>query len=1119
MMLTDLHTISDEIEKLEVRYLANPDSNLLYGLFSDFTDSKTPTADTDEAFLGAATGGIENLNRKYSTDRFFLFHRDRKWCECEQAFIGWERKRGKLEELSAFIDGSTDSDKEINSILRFGDANLLRNVSFIITLDSDTQLPHETARRMIETISHPLNRPQIGKDNIVRSGYAIIQPRVSPSLPSANGSPFSRLFSDPIGIDPYSTAVSDVYQDLALEGSYHGKGIYDVRAFNKVLSGRFPEKLLLSHDLIEGAHVRTGLASDIELYDEYPQDYETYSKRQHRWIRGDWQIAQWATPIVPKGDGKLGLNPLTWFNRWKVFDNLRRSLLPIANLAILVSSWFISPFAGYAASSIVIFQLIFGSLVQPVTWGATGQCSKTDTLKRSGYDLLRATAEAVMLPQQAWNSFHAIAKALYRICISHKKLLEWTSAQKPRKSSRSKALSFSLSLSFFSLASAATAAAVSRLNPDSLSIALPWLCLWFSSPLIGWLLTRQQKKKDVKFQLSSEDRQFMRTLARRTWRYFSDFVDEETSWLPPDNYQFSHQNKLAFRTSPTNIGLYLVSVAGAHDFGYITVDQVAKRISPTMETVANLERYEGHLLNWYDIKTLKPLNPRYVSTVDSGNLLGSLWTLAQKLGTIINAPLLGSSSFLGLQDTLHVLLQLIRDGKHANVKVQSIAEVLNSITPEPHEPKDMLHTIRQIRLAKENVIEDSDTSVESAESLQSIKYWIDEAAQQIESLKNIADRYLSWMEILDTDTIEQIRNIDRESASDIEQAISRMPSLVEMAAGAINFAEILEKASKKIPAENHDLKTKLLSSLEAFNKSKWFAGEMLASFQNIIRSINDLSESINMGFLYNQERRLFSIGYNASEGRLDRSFYDLLASEVRLGSFVAIARGDIPVEHWFAMGRPYGAVGRKRALLSWTGTMFEYLMPLLFQRTYENSLLEKSTREAVDIQIEYGSRKKVPWGISECAFGELDIHKTYQYYAFGVPDLALKRESIERVVVAPYATMLAVGINPKEAVKNLKRFTNMGLLTDYGYYEAMDFKHRSSRSGKRGVMVRVLMAHHQGMSFLALVNFIHDNSLEKHFHSDPRVRATEFLLQERIPNTPPLNHTFQRANASPLWQG
>jgi cyclic beta-1,2-glucan synthetase len=1107
VLLVDEETILAEVEKLEVRYLANQENNLLFSLFTDYTDSDQLHHEKDASLLQSVAGSLESLNHRYGPGRFFLFHREREWSESERKFIGWERKRGKLEELNCLIDGTRPN--EAPPLVCVGDRDQLSNVRFVITLDSDTQLPLGAARRMIETLAHPLNRPRFDAEGgIVAGSFTIIQPRVSPSLPSTSASLFSRLFADAVGIDPYTRAVSDVNQDLTGEGSYYGKGIYDVRAFSRVLSGKFPEAWLLSHDLIEGAYVRVGLASDIELYDEFPQGYLSYTSRQHRWIRGDWQIADWILPSVPLPGGGRGPNPLSWFNRWKVFDNLRRSLVPAASLGLLIAAWLTSTRMGWMAGLLVVVQLLFHPLAQPFTWATTGQALKSFSFAQLAHDLLRAIVEAALLPYQAWLSLDAILRVWYRRLISHRGLLEWTSAQAAHWSAPGKTPMFVISLGLASIFSAIVGLTVQFWRPSILVAAGPWLALWFLSPVIGLVLTLQPPAKRKHFPLPERDLRSLRKVARRTWRYFSDLVNEGTSWLPPDNYQVSPQTQLAMRTSPTNIGLWMLSALGAHDFGYLTTDEVVDRLSLTMETIGELERYEGHLLNWYDIQTLAPLEPRYVSTVDSGNLLGVLWALEHGLEDLMRAPLLSVKAFKGLRDTGEILKEIVerKGGSDSNLGI--LDELMRGWEAPPDRIVDALRLLRQ---AEAGATALAPVASDSSLALTDADYWASQMRQQIESWLTVADRYLAWIEILGEKTEEEV---DPDLVQAFREGLHQAPSLFDLAQGNMSIIQSLQSFRDNAPSADGPLFEWIERLLQAFAKSKWLAGEMLAKGGKLIRRNRELSESMNMRFLYDAERRLFLIGYSVSEGRLDSAYYDLLASEARLGSFVAIARGDISFEHWFSMSRPYGAIGRRRVLLSWTGTMFEYLMPLILQRSYGNSLLDKAAEEAVAVQIAYGRKHRVPWGISESAFGDLDINKTYQYRAFGVPELGLKRGLEEKVVIAPYATLLAVNVAPKETVRNLERLTGLGLLGGYGYFESMDFSRQPSREGERGVIIRTYMAHHQGMGFLSLANFFFDNVMQHRFHADARVRTVEPLLQERIPALPPLHHISTRERVS-----
>ncbi len=1107
MMLVDAETIGAEVEKLEIRYLANKEDNLSFSLFTDYTDSSTPVHEDDIHLLEIATAAMTELNQRHGGERFFLFHRPRTWSESEQKFIGWERKRGKLEELNRLIDGTRPETEA--SLVYVGDQEKLADIRFVITLDSDTQLPHATARRLVETLAHPLNQPRFDAAGRIMAGsYTIIQPRVSPTLASTSVSIFSRLFADAIGVDPYTQAVSDVYQDLSGEGSYQGKGIYDVHAFSRLLSERFPEDWVLSHDLIEGAHVRVGLASDIELFDDFPQGYQSYSSRAHRWIRGDWQIAGWLFPRVPLPTGGRGANPLSLLNRWKILDNLRRSLLPATSLGLLLLAWLISPKIGGIAGLIIGMQLLFHPLAQSFTMATTRKGLQYLDPAKVLHDLLRATADAALLPHQTAVTLDAIARVWYRRLISRRGLLEWKAQATHWSASRRQSL-FVAGLALASPFSILVGLAIWRMMPASLPLAAPWLVLWLLSPLLGWLLNLRPGGVRRVQPLPEADRRLLRQVARRTWCYFSTFISDETSWLPPDNYQVSHQHRLAMRTSPTNIGLWLTSTLAAHDCGYLTVNQVVEKLSASMASIARLERHNGHLLNWYDIRTLAPLEPRYVSTVDSGNLLGALWVLEQGLLELVHLPLLTGKVFAGLADTGEILKSAVIQSGIGGLCLPSLEPLLRDWHSPPTPLVDLLSLQRRM-------VADLRAVVVAAGAIS----WAGELAAQAAAWQDISERYLGWVPILAEKSEEELAPLGAAVLLAIRQDLAQAPSLTDLAQGRINSMTILRQIREESLPVDSPLLLWLDRVLAAFATSQWLAGEGLGMAERLIDNVHELSAGMDMRFLYEAKRKLFTIGYNVSMSRLDGSNYDLLASEARLGSFVAIARGDVPLEHWFSMSRPYGAIGRQRVLLSWTGTMFEYLMPLLFQRSYDNSLLDKAAREAVAVQMAYGRTHRVPWGISESAFADLDLEKTYQYKAFGVPALGLKRGLEEKLVVAPYATLLALNVAPAASVQNLKRLTGLGLLGEYGYFEAMDFSRQaqrdlSSQPLKRGVIIEAYMAHHQGMAFLSLTNFLHDNPFPRRFHSDPRVRAFEALLQERIPILPPL-HLISTRHSEPI---
>jgi cyclic beta-1,2-glucan synthetase len=1105
ILLTDTETVHAEVEKLEIRYLANREDNLLFSIFSDFTDSDQAHELGDLKLLQSIQESLAVLNRRYEGGRFFLFHRERTWSESEQKFIGWERKRGKLEELNRLIAGLRPPDAP--PLVQVGEPQELFNVRFVITLDSDTQLPVGSARRLVETLSHPLNQPRFdGAGKIQKGTYGIIQPRVSPSLPSTSASPFGRLFADAVGIDPYTKAVSDVNQDLTGEGSYHGKGIYDVRAFNRVLANRFPTEWLLSHDLIEGGHVRVGLASDIELYDEFPKGYLSYAARQHRWIRGDWQIVDWIWPRVPLANGARGPNELSGFNRWKIFDNLRRSLVPAGDLALLIACWLISAPLGWTAAGLVALQLLLQPLVEFSAWLTSAWTGGKFAFWKTAHDLLQSVVRAALLPYEAGLALDAVLRVWYRRRISHHHLLEWAPAH-AFLNLPDRLPTFLISMSLGSIFSLVVARAVWRWMPSNLWVAAPWLGLWLLSPLIGWLLNISPGLERRSARLTGRDLRFLRQVARRTWRYFADFVSDDTFWLPPDNYQVSHQDRLALRTSPTNIGLWMISALAAHEFGYLTPDQVIERLTRTMSTLGRLERHEGHLLNWYDLESLTPLEPRYVSSVDSGNLLGSLWALEHGLRELISRPLLEENALAGLRDTLEVLKRAITEDHVTGLDARRLAELQQAAENPPARLIDLLQLLRRLDTGLKSF---ADQARELAFVETGAAYWARQLERQLSDWLQIADRYLGWVEILASRTQAELAPLGPEAMLAIGRALERAPALLDIAHGNVAAITLLESIRREGGLSEPALSEWLDTLLEAFSKSKWLAGENLGLAERLIKDAADLSTSINMRFLYDPERRLFSIGYNVSEARLDNAFYDLLASEARLASFIAIARGDVPIEHWFSMSRPYAAVGRRRVLMSWTGSMFEYLMPLIFQRSYTNSLLAKAAQDAVEIHIAYGREQGVPWGISESAFADLDLNRTYQYKASGVPELGLKRGLEEELVVAPYATLLAVRQAAPEAVQNLKKLAGMGLLNEYGFYEAMDFGRSARRPDERGAVVRAYMAHHQGMGFLALTNFLHQDFIQRNFHADPRVRAVEPLLQERVPVLPPHHYLSMR---------
>jgi cyclic beta-1,2-glucan synthetase len=1094
MLLTTPSAIQNQLSRLEIHYLGNTDPNLRFSLLSDFSDAPRQSMPEDAEYIDIVARGIDELNRRHGEGHFFLFHRGRMWSESEQRWIGWERKRGKLEQLNQFLIG--ESTPELEGFLYAGDRAQLEGIRFVITLDADTQLLRDTARRMIETLAHPLNQARLSPDgrHVIR-GYTIIQPSVSASLPSATATWFSRIFADPRGIDPYTHAVSDVYQDLFGEGSYHGKGIYELQTFHRLLSGRFPTAHLLSHDLLEGCHVRVGLATDIELLDVFPNSYIAWWSRQHRWIRGDWQIIDWLKSCVPVGSGRMEPNPLSVFNRWKIFDNLRRSLVPPAIMALLLVGWFFTP-APMLWSALIAGLVLWSTLNAFLALLFHPPPPGTRFWRDPRDRLLRSSFAVIFLADYAGMALDAIVRVIYRRMTSHLLLLEWETAADAHRRARSRQRQFILSrlwipasclLLFVGAASRGTAAMVA---------AAPFLLLGALFPVAVMVINRPAKSWRGGT-LTADDRRFLRAAARRTWRYFDDFVGPQTSWLPPDNVQETPVREIFMRTSPTNIGLSMLATVAANDFGYVTIDDLVARNLGTLETVGRLERFEGHLFNWYDLSTLEPLRPRYVSAVDSGNLLASLWTFKISCDELAARPLLDESALRGIADTLSVLRQNAPSTKDAE-RPPAFLRLVELTTGQPTDLEEIILRVRAARQPAQDLLlhyggEETDPRA----------YWARQVSKQVAAWNGVIDKYLRPVEILMSPPA-QLMSLGEATHESRREALAATFSLHNIAIEGISgLVPLLPFYQRREDQEiSRDVREWLDLLVTEADHSRQNASEQLAQLDELIAQSQQLEGDMRLRFLYDEERRMFAIGYQVAERQLDTSFYDLLASEARLTSFVAIARGEVPVENWWALSRPFGSAYGRLPLLSWSGTMFEYLMPLLFTQTHENSLLDRACYDAVHCQIGYARQNRVPWGISESAFSALDRHNVYQYRAFGVPALALKRGQDEDLVVAPYAAALALGVEPAAAIKNLRRLANLGdsaLLADYGYYEAIDYSRRTELDGAAGIIIHCYMVHHQGMSLLAYNNALHDNAMRRRFHSDPRIRATEPLLHEHIP--------------------
>ena len=1107
MMLLTPDSIRGELEKLEVRYLANPAGNLYFSLLSDYVDAEEPEMPEDDDLLGLAVKGIEQLNARHGGDRFILFHRARVWCESERRWIGWERKRGKLEELNAFLNSDASS-------VLIGAGLAPAGIRYVITLDADTQLPHGSARKLIETIAHPLNKVELTPDGRNRSrGYTIIQPRVSITLPSATATRFSRLFTDARGSDPYSQAVSDVYQDLFGEAIYHGKAIYDVRAFHKILNKRFPRQRLLSHDLIEGAYTGIALASDVELFEHFPYDYTTYSKRQHRWIRGDWQIGSWILPRVPSAEpNRHEPNPLSLINRWKIFDNLRRSLMPAAALMLLITSWswHAVPLAATVLVALVVLVPLSVQLVERLVQRSRGD---ERAWREANSDLNRAIVMAAFLPHQAYLVSDATFRACYRLIFSKQHLLEWQTAELSLLASAAHLDAVRVQ---FLIISASSATLLLALTFRGISWNAPWtpfLLLWAASPAVRHWIGLQRRALKRLERVEVDDQRYLRRVARETWRFFDDLVGPEHNWLPPDNSQEALRVEVAERTSPTNIGMWLMSAVSARDLGFITAAQMVDRCTATVETLERLERCEGHILNWYNTRTLEPLPPKYVSTVDSGNLIASLWVFAQAAEDLDGQPQLDATALRGLADTLAVIRNRFPSESATSVLLGTLQGLFQ-------ETSSGIQIAERIRLSAEPARKLSESLRWGASDAGERAYWFGRLHQQIEAYIQYLDRYLGWTQLLSAPPDAFLQPLGEAAILARRRLQVRLPLWGEVARGELEILEILRNRNSEvaIPAKVAAWITDLQAE---YGEAQAASNELLASARRLSKRCEDLASGVNMQFLFDAERSLFSIGYQVGGPVTFSAHYDLLASESRLSSLVAIAKGDVPINHWLALGRPYTS-SSGQVLLSWSGTMFEYLMPLLFTYGFRNSLLDNACAAAVKRQIEYGRHRDVPWGISESAYSAIDTHQIYQYRAFGVPSLGLKRGLEEDLVVAPYATVLALLVDPAESIKNLRRLQKLGMFGRMAFYESLDFTRQQERQGEKGVIVYCYMAHHQGMSLMAINNLLNGGIMRQRFHADRRVKAVEPLLFERIPPQPsmlvhrPSDHAALRPVSAPF---
>ncbi len=1107
-LLTSIFAAREQIAQLEVYYLANPNGAVYFAMLADWVDADSETLAADAALLDCARAEIAVLNARHNTSgvpRFYLFHRRRQWNEGEDKWMGWERKRGKLTEFNQLLRGATDT-----SFLppQPGEAVAPKSVRYVITLDADTKLPIDTVSQLVGIACHPLNQPifdSATQRNVL--GYGLLQPRVTPTLPQRQErSVFLQLFTGAGGVDAYAGAASDVYYDLFGEGSFTGKGLYDIDAFDRALAQRVPPNRLLSHDLFEGIFARCALVSDVEVFEDFPSHVEVAAARQHRWARGDWQLLPWIFGSRGRDIPAIGL--------WKMLDNLRRTLSAPVALSLLVLSWSL-PLAPQG----VWLALVVAALAAPAAVALFDNLLAflrmdrwLQSLRGFGEKVLLAIGQALfavtLLAHQAWVMADAIIRTLTRLFITRRKLLEWTTAAQAKASSGLALTYFLWPLRSATGAVIGASAAVLYFNPGALRIAAPLLVLWWVAPLFARIMSLPPAAASVR-PLTLADTQSLRDNARRIWYFFTTFVTQEDNHLPPDNFQEDPRPAVAHRTSPTNMGLYLLATVTARDFGWLGLLDMTQRLELSLASLLKLERHRGHLFNWYDTGTAQPLEPRYVSTVDNGNFAAHLLALKQACEELVHQPVVSATQFTGVADSLRLfqetLVKTKQDRRTLSVTVEELQRCAGQIESYLSTPvAEGRPLLVRWQTLSEHTTHLHDLclafSEERAEVDSELMSWASALDRDVHSVLRDIDVLLPWLKIefppIDygagaSDDLVELQNVAMTAAS--------LPGCCQRALLALEKQSVglsVDSASVERRAAPDNLKAVLISAIEANNS-------LLQRLNHLAVSAQRLFLEMDFGFLFDREKRLFSIGYKVADAALDTSYYDLLASEARLTSLIAIAKRDIPVRHWFRLGRRLTSLPDGPALLSWSGSMFEYLMPSLVLHTPDGSLLDFTCRRVVQRQIEYAQASGTPWGISESAFYVRDRAFTYQYADFGVPGLGLKRGLEQDRVIAPYATALAAMYDAPAALANFRELERIGGRGRFGYFEALDFTPERLPEGRNMALVRAYMAHHQGMSLVALANTVYHDIMRHRFHREPMIKAIELLLQERTPDAAP----------------
>ena len=1079
--------VAGALAQLERHMLTNPDPRLRYALLSDPADAAQQVTEGDQALEAALINGIAALNRRHKeTAPFVLLHRRRSWNGAEGIWMGWERKRGKIEAFNAFLhDGAGDA-----FALTEGDVEGLRAARFIVTLDADTIAPPGAVHSLLGALAHPLNQAEFDAEgDHVIAGYTFIQPRIEISPEAGAVSPFTRLYTGDTAIDIYSRAVSDVYQDLFGEGIFTGKGAYDAMAFRRSLGNRVPENALVSHDLFEGLHGRAALASDIVLYEGFPLRYPDFARRMHRWIRGDWQLLPWLGRRVPGRSGDRLRNPLSALDRWKIVDNLRRSLIAPSLVLLALCGWLVTPQAALVWTLLIVAApgtYLVTYLVTGISRGRR-RGAVQDRWRQLRDHVGRWLLEIAFMGNEAVICLDAMGRALWRLTISRRKMLEWSTAAHVAATGADTRARFWAEMAGAPLLGLGIGASLTVLAPAALPGALPLLVLWFLSPEIAYLISRPWQRAQDSF--SDADIAWLRHIARRTWAYFETFAGPEDNWLAPDNFQTDPEAKIAHRSSPTNVGMQCLSSMTALDLGHIGLRDLAQRTEYIFEALERIERHQGHLVNWFDTRTLLSLEPRYVSTVDSGNLAVALLTLRESLIEAANGPALSRALWDGLIDTLGVLAEATADlptqhGQAIRARISVLSDSAQAVRDSPAAWRRALTDSLEEGFPKlSEAILDALDATPGADPAE-LHFWFERSRHHAASFLRDLDALCPWL------ALDGWREFGEEAS---ETAKRLCP---DISLGQLDDLFEPDRNGMDSLAQTDFDGAELQTAISAGQTAQLALRDTLLS---LAEKAGSFAMGMDFSFLYDRETRTFFIGYNLSFDRMDDHRYDLLASEARLASYLAIAKGDVPSEHWFHLGRPISRSSGPLTVLSWNGSMFEFLMPTLLIRSAPGQLLGQSEQAAVDIQRRYGEKLGLPWGVSEAAFAARDTAQNYQYRAFGVAGLGMRQGLAEDYVVAPYASALALAVQPGAAVRNLRRLEALGIRGRYGFYDAVDFTPSRLPEKASHVPVFTYMAHHQGMLLSAIGNALNNSVFVHRFNRDARISAIDLLMHERVP--------------------